>query len=285
MNSTKNRKSKIEDIEIDLLLEAIYQKYGHDFRHYARASINRRVKAFLSESGCKTVSEMIPRLIHERSFFEKMIGYFSITVTEMFRDPHVYNCIRKQVVPILKTYPFIRAWNAGCATGEEAYSLAIILKEEGMYKRTTIFATDFNDEALEKSKQGIYSIENIKGFTSNYQKTGGSQSFSNYYHARYESAAVEPSLKKNITFANHNLAIDGVFSEMHLILCRNVMIYFDKKLQDRVLRLFSESLVPGGFLCLGTKENLSFSDVADQFRPIDEKSWIYQKKRGPEDRQ
>ena len=277
--------SRIEDIEVDLLLEAIFERYGYDFRNYGRASINRRVKRFLSDSGCKTVSEMIPRLLHEKAFFEKMIGYFSITVTEMFRDPPVYQSIRKQVVPVLKTYPYIRAWNAGCATGEEAYSLAILLKEEGMYERTTLFATDFNDEALEKAKEGIYLSENVKEFTSNYQKAGGMNSFSEYYHARYGAVAIDLSLKKNITFANHNLVTDSVFSEMHLILCRNVLIYFSKPLQDRVLRLFSESLVPNGFLCLGTKENIVFSEVADHFKPLNEKLRIFQKKRQPESTQ
>ena len=274
--------SQIEDIEVDLLLEAIFERYGHDFRAYGRASINRRVKRFLCDSGCKTVSEMIPRLLHEKAFFEKMVRYFSITVTEMFRDPPVHQYIRKQVVPALKTYPFIRVWNAGCATGEEAYSLAILLKEEGIYEKTTLFATDFNDEALEKAKEGIYLSENVKEFTSNYQKAGGMNSFSEYYHARYGAVAIDPSLKKNITFANHNLVTDSVFSEMHLILCRNVLIYFSKPLQDRVLRLFSESLVPGGFLCLGTRENIAFSDVTDHFKPFNEELRIFQKRRQPE---
>lgn len=277
--------SQIKDIEVDLLLEAIFERYGHDFRNYARASINRRVKRFLSDSGCKTVSEMIPRLLHEKAFFEKMVRYFSITVTEMFRDPPVYQSIRKQVVPVLKTYPYIRAWNAGCATGEEAYSLAILLKEEGMYERTTLFATDFNDEALEKAREGIYLPENVKEATANYQKAGGINSFSDYYHARYGAVAIDPSLKKNITFANHNLVTDSVFSEMHLILCRNVLIYFSKPLQDRVLKLFSESLVPNGFLCLGTRESIAFSEVAEHFKPINEKLRIFQKKRQPEDAQ
>ncbi len=271
--------SRIEDVEVDLLLEAIFKRYGHDFRNYGRASINRRVKHFLSNSGYEKVSEMIPRLLHEKAFFEKMIQYFSITVTEMFRDPHVYQSIRKQVIPVLKTYPFIRAWIAGCATGEEVYSLAILLKEEGMLERTTLFATDFNDESLEKAKEGIYLSENVKEFTSNYQEAGGMNSFSEYYHAQYGTLAIDPSLKKNITFANHNLVTDNVFSEMHLILCRNVLIYFNKSLQDRALKLFSESLVPNGFLCLGTRENIAFSEVADHFKPFNEKLRIFQKKR------
>ena len=272
---------RIEDIEVDLLLETIFQQYGHDFRNYGRASIKRRVKHCMISSGCKTVSEMIPRLLHEKAFFENIIHHFSITVTEMFRDPHVYQGIRKQVVPILKTYPFIRAWNAGCATGEEAYSLAILLKEEGMYERTLLYATDFNDESLEKAEEGIYLSENIQRFTSNYQKAGGTNSFSEYYHARYGAAAIDPSLKKNIVFANHNLVIDNVFSEMHLILCRNVLIYFNKSLQNRVLKLFSESLVPNGFLCLGTGENIAFSSVVEHFKPVNEKLRIFQKKHEP----
>lgn len=277
--------NRIEAIETDLLLEAIFKRYGHDFRSYARASINRRVKRFQTDSGCMTIAELIPKLLHEQAFFEKMVRYFSITVTEMFRDPQVYKCIRNQVLPVLKTYPYIRAWNAGCATGEEAYSLAIVLQEEGMYDRTTLFATDFNDAALETAKEAIYRPEKIREFTSNYQKAGGRNSFSGYYHARYGAVTIDPSLKKNITFANHNLVTDSVFSEMHLILCRNVMIYFSKPLQDRVLKLFSDSLVPNGFLCLGSKESLAFSEVADHFIPVNEKLRIYQKKRLPEDPQ
>ena len=273
--------NRVEAIEVDLLLQAIFERYGHDFRSYARASINRRVKHFLADSECTTISELIPKLLHDQTFFEKMVRYFSITVTEMFRDPLVYQGIREQVVPALKTYPYIRVWNAGCATGEETYSLAIVLQEEGMYDRATLFATDFNDAALEKAEEAIYQPEKIREFTSNYQKAGGKNSFSSYYHARYGAVTVDPSLKKNITFANHNLVTDSVFSEMHLILCRNVMIYFSKPLQDRVLRLFSDSLVPNGFLCLGSKENLAFSEVSDHFIPVDEKLRIYQKKRPP----
>ncbi|HIG44655.1 MAG: protein-glutamate O-methyltransferase CheR [bacterium] len=271
--------SRIEDLEIDLLFEAIFKRYGHDFRDYGRASIKRRVMHFLAQSGYKKVSEMIPRLLHEKAFFESMIRTFSISVTEMFRDPHVYQHIRTQVIPVLKTYPFIRAWNAGCATGEEAYSLAILLKEEGMLERTRLFATDFNDELIEKAKEGIYQSKKVKEFASNYQKTGGMNSFSEYYNAQDEAIAIDPSLKKNITFANHNLVTDNVFSEMHLILCRNVLIYFNKSLQDRVLKLFSESLVPKGYLCLGTRESIQFSNVRGNFKTFDNGRRIYQKER------
>ena len=272
------KETEIESIEMALFLEAIFERYGYDFRCYARASIERRIRQLLQKSGCNTISEMIPKLLHNESFLEQLLQWFSITVTEMFRDPLMYRCIREQVVPLLKTYPFIKIWHAGCATGEEAYSLAILLKEEGLLNKATIFATDFNDFALDKAKYGIYDLDNIKQFTRNYQQAGGTRSFSEYYHAHYESMAINQSLKRNITFANHNLVTDSVFGDMHLILCRNVLIYFDKELKNRVLNLFSDSLVRGGYLCLGSKESLQFSDVQDHFKAIDEKWRIYQKR-------
>ena len=269
--------SDIETIEITLLLDAIFERYGYDFRHYSRASIERRVRQFRGKSGCSTISEMIPKLLHDESFFEAFVREFSITVTDMFRDPFVYQSIRKNIVPILKTHPFVKIWHAGCATGEEAYSLAIVLKEEGVYGRATLFATDFNDAALDAAAKGIYSIDNARKFTTNYQAAGGTSSFSEYYHARYQAMAMDKSLRENITFANHNLVTDNVFGEMHLIMCRNVLIYFEKSLQNRVLNLFNDSLVHGGMLCLGTKESLMFSNVKNCFQTIDEDARIYQK--------
>lgn len=268
---------ELEKIEIDFLLEAIFKRYGHDFRHYARASITRRIRQFLAKSECATISEMIPKVFHDERFFEKLVCDFSITVTEMFRDPFVYRVIRQKVVPVMKSYPYLRVWHAGCATGEEAYSLAILLKEEGLYERTIMFATDFNDAALEKAKSGIYDLARVKLFTQNYQEAGGLQSFSEYYHAHYGSMAIQHALKKNITFANHNLVTDSVFGEMNFVLCRNVLIYFDKELQKRVLNLFRDSLAHGGYLCLGSKESLLFTGMQDHFRIIDEKARIYQK--------
>jgi len=270
--------SDIETIEVTLLLDAIYERYGYDFRHYSRASIERRVRQFHGKSGCSTIAEMIPKLLYDESFFEVFVREFSITVTDMFRDPFVYLSLRKNVVPILKTYPFVKIWHAGCATGEEAYSLAIVLKEEGVYDRATLFATDFNDAALDVAKKGIYALDNAKKFTTNYQAAGGTSSFSEYYHARYQAMAINTSLRENMTFASHNLVTDSVFGEMHLILCRNVLIYFEKALQDRVLTLFSDSLVHGGILCLGTKESLTFSNIGNRFQAIDEDARIYQKK-------
>ena len=222
---------------------------------------------------------MIPEILWDESTFERMLQGFSITVTEMFRDPPVYLSIRKNVIPVLKTYPYIRIWHAGAATGEEVYSMAILLKEEGIYNRTTIFATDFNDLALENAKKGIYPLRNIKDFTANYQKAGGNNSFADYYRAQYQSVIFDAALQENITFANHNLATDSVFGEMHLILCRNVLIYFDRTLQDRVLSIFRDSLLYNGFLCLGGKETLHFSKVQKDFMEFAAKEKIYQCKK------
>jgi len=268
----------VENIEITLLLEGIFLRYGHDFRSYGRASVERRIRQFQEKSGYAAISEMIPKLLRDETFFQGLLRDLSITVTEMFRDPFVYRRIREKVIPLLHTYPFIKIWHAGCATGEEAYSLAIVLQEEGLYERATIFATDFNDTALEKAKTGIYPMDNVKLFTNNYHGSGGTLPFSEYYHAHYESMAISPSLKKRIVFANHNLVTDAVFSEMHMILCRNVLIYFDATLQKKVLGLFRESLIRGGFLCLGNKESLRFSDVEKDFNTIDDKGKIYRKK-------
>lgn len=267
-----------EKIEIDLLLEAVFKKYGYDFRHYARASIERRIRQFIPKSGCRSILEMVEKLLRDEAFFAAMVRDFSITVTELFRDPTVYSSIREKVIPLLDTHPFIKIWHAGCATGEEAYSLAVVLKEEGLYDRSTLFVTDFNDEALEKAKHGIYPIDRIKDATRNYLASGGKNSFSEYYHAQSTAVAIDSLLRKNMTFANYNLVTDGVFGEMHLILCRNVLIYFDRELQNRVFKLFSESLSRGGFLCLGTKESLDFSSVRDRFDIVDNHAKIYRKR-------
>jgi chemotaxis protein methyltransferase CheR len=268
----------IEDIEINLFLEAIFQRYGYDFRHYARASVKRRVQRLLEITGCTRVTEMIPRLLYDEGFSQTAIQGFSIAVTEMFRDPDFYRAFRQTVVPYLKTYPYLRVWHAGCAMGEEVYSLAIVLQEEGLYERATIFATDYNDAVLDKAREGIYSLKDMRQYSLNYLSAGGIRSFADYYHAKYELAIMDPALKRRITFASHNLATDGVFSEVQVIFCRNVLIYFDKDLQQRVLGLFAASLAPGGFLCLGSKESLQYSAAIDQFKTIDERASIYQKR-------
>ncbi|MES9960240.1 MAG: protein-glutamate O-methyltransferase CheR [Sedimenticola sp.] len=269
----------IERIEIDLLLEGIYQTYGYDFRSYARASVDRRVRQFAAKSGIEKISEMIPRTIHDKEFFSKLAHYFSVSVTEMFRDPFVFLEIRHEVLPSLHSYPFFKVWHAGCATGEEVYSLAILLQEEKLLERATIYATDFNEEVLEQARKGIYPLSRMKDYTSNYQEAGGSRSFSEYYHARYDSAAISDNLKRRITFACHNLAADGVFGEIHLVFCRNLLIYFNRDLQNRALGLFTDSLVRGGYLCLGTSESLEFSDVKRCYELVDKKAKIYRKVR------
>jgi chemotaxis protein methyltransferase CheR len=267
-----------ENIELQLLLEAIYLKYGYDFRKYSRASVKRRVLHRLSLSGLNNLSEMQHQLLHDVEFFETLLRDLSINVSEMFRDPSFYKAIRKEVIPVLKTYPFVKIWHAGCSTGEEAYSMAILLQEEGLYKRTQLYATDFNNAVLQQAKEGIYLVENVKEYTQNYQKSGGKDSFVNYYTAKHDRIIVNRALKTNIVFANHNLVTDGVFGEMNLILCRNVLIYFAKDLQNKVLKLFYDSLCYRGLLCLGSKESLRFSDYADRFEEVVGDEKIYRKR-------
>lgn len=269
-------KAEIADIEVEVLKESIFRRYGYDFRHYTNASFKRRTEFFLSKTDLESISDLVPGIIHDKSFFESFFYTLCITVTEMFRDPHVFKAIRQKIVPVLKTFPHVKIWIAGCATGEEAYSMAIMLQEESLYDRSQIYATDFNEEALDRAKKGIYSMDNIKEFTSNYQKSGGRSAFSEYYRSKYGSVIFDNKLKKNIVFANHNLASDSVFGEVHLIMCRNVLIYFDSILQNRVLTLFTESIARNGFLCLGTKETISFSDIADKYDIIAKKEKIYQ---------
>ena len=270
-------KHEIEHIEINLFLEAVFQRYGYDFRNYARASIQRRIRRLMETCGAANVGAMIPPVLHDEAFLAKVVDALSINVTEMFRDPPFFQALRTEVVPYLLTYPFIKVWHAGCATGEEVYSLAILFKEEGLYDRTTFFATDFNANIVEKAKAGIYPLESIKNFTANYQKAGGKAAFSSYFHAQYDNAIIDGALKKNITFALHNLATDGVFGEMHLILCRNVLIYFDTTLQSRVLGLFDDSLIHGGILALGSKETHSPAGLTDRYDPISAVWRLYKK--------
>jgi chemotaxis protein methyltransferase CheR len=271
-------KSDIESIEIDLLLEAVYKRSGYDFRSYARASIERRIRQFLSHLRLGSVSEIIPRVLYDEDECSRLVQYFSIPVTEMFRDPPVYRAMREQIMPMLRTWHHVKVWHAGCATGEEVYSLAILLKEEGIYQRATIYATDFNDAALQKAKEGIYSPETIQKATHNYQQAGGHASFGTYYHSRYDAVTLDSGLRDRITFANHNLVTDQAFGEMHLVVCRNVLIYFNKEIQNRALRLFTDSLVQGGFLCLGAAEDLQFTDVNRHFEAVDVKAKIYKKR-------
>ncbi len=269
--------SENEKIEFDLLLQAIYKKYGYDFRNYSKASIRRRIRRRFSRSGLKTISEMQHKLLNDKQFFEVLLLDLTVNVTEMFRDPSFFKTIRETVIPELKKQPFIRVWHAGCSSGEEVYSTAILLNEEGLYKNTLIYATDVNEAVLDKAKKGIFSIDRMKDYTRNYRNAGGIASFADYYTARYDHAIMDNSLKKNIVFSDHNLVTDDVFGEMNLIICRNVLIYFSSELQERVFRLFWESLRSGGFLCLGSKETIRFSTYSDDFENVAEGEKIYRK--------
>lgn len=267
-----------QDLEIQLFLQAIYLKYGYDFRGYSKSHIKRRILNRLCLSGLNNISEMQNRVIYDESFFHTILHDFSINVTEMFRDPSFYRSIKEKVIPILKTYPFIKIWHAGCSTGEEVYSMAILLKEEGLLNKSEIYATDFNEIVLKKAEEGIYPIENIKDYTYNYHQSGGTEVFSNYYTVKYNSVIFDESLKKKIIFADHNLVTDGVFGEMNLIICRNVLIYFNKELQNHVIKLFYDSLCNGGILGLGSKESLRFSEYDYKFQAYVEEEKIYRKK-------
>jgi len=266
------------ELEISLLLEVIYQKYGYDFRQYSEAHIRRRVLNRMTMSGLESISQMQSRVLNDETFTSILLQDLSITVTEMFRDPGFYRSLRENVIPVLKTYPFIKIWHAGCSTGEEAYSMSIILQEEGLYDRTTIYATDFNQQVLNYAKQGIFSNKMMKEYTTNYQLSGGKESFSSYYTSDDDNVIMNQSLKKNIVWANHNLVTDSVFAEVHLILCRNVLIYFDRNLQNKVQKLFYNSLIDGGILCLGSKESLRFSDFHEEYTELDKKQRIFKKK-------
>ena len=266
-----------DDIELRLLIEAIYLKYSYDFRDYSGASIKRRVHHALRQFECKTISALQERVLHDPTAFMQLLQFLTIPVSEMFRDPEHFLAIRQEVVPVLKTYPSLKIWIAGCSTGEEVYSMAILLREEGLLDRTIIYATDINPRSLEKARQGIFSLENVRAYTQNYQKFGGQRSFAEYYTAAYDYAIFDKTLRENVTFADHSLATDSVFSETHLISCRNVLIYFNKNLQNRAFGLFHESLCHRGFLMLGSKETLDFSDYSKQFAPLLKQERIYRK--------
>ncbi len=266
-----------QDIEIRLLLETIRLKSGYDFRDYAKDSLKRRILRRLTLSGLKSISAMQHLLLYDDHFLNLLLRDFSITVTQMFRDPPFFRLLKKKIYPLLAELPFIKIWHAGCATGEEVYSMAILLKEYGLYDRVQIYATDFNMEAIKAAKKGIYTLERIREYTCAYQEAGGQHSFSEYYSAFYDMAIMKKQLKENIVFADHNLVTDHSFGEMDLVMCRNVMIYFSRKLQSRVLSLFLESLKPGGFLCLGNKETIRFLMHAGQFEVFEKKEKIFRR--------
>jgi chemotaxis protein methyltransferase CheR len=265
------------EIELRLFLDAIYLKYHYDFREYAFASLKRRVSAAMTRFRCETLSQLQDKVLHDSKIFPELLDYLTIQVSDMFRDPLYYLAIRSKVVPILRTYPSLKIWVAGCSTGEEVYSLAILLREEGLLDRSLIYATDINESALKKAEKGVFEVERLTGFTENHRKSGGISSLSEHYTAAYGSAIFDKSLRKHIVFSDHSLATDSVFAEMQLVSCRNVLIYFDKELQDRALGLFADTLCRKGFLGLGSKESLRFSSHADRFNDFDREQRIFQK--------
>lgn len=269
---------KIEDIEIRLLLEALFLKYHYDFRNYAMASTKRRLKQAREQLGFSTFSALQEALLHEPALLPRLLKYLTVQVSEMFRDPGYFNAIREKIVPHLRTYPSLKVWIAGCSDGEELYSLAILFREEGLEDRTIFYATDINHEALEAAEAGIYALDRVQLFTENHRKSGGKSSLSDYYQAAYGRVTFDRTLRRNVVFSDHSLVTDAVFAEMHFISCRNVMIYFDRGLQDRTLGLFKDSLARKGFLGLGSKESVRFSRHAEAFSDFVREEKIYQRR-------
>lgn len=271
---------EIEDVEIDLFARALQLRHGYDFSGYAPASFKRRVQNLAMNNGCHTISELVARVLREDALIPDIIGGLSVPVSEMFRNPSVFRALRTEVFPVLDSYPLINIWQAGCAFGQEVYSLAILLEEAGLYDRCQIFATDISDAALVRAQEGIFPIRDARTYSENYIAAGGTRSLADYYHARYEFMKFDERLKRNVTFANHNLVCDGVFCETHLILCRNVLIYFTDVLQDHALSLFRDSLVRNGFLCLGNRENIDFASSARDFTAVNARERIFRKHAG-----
>ena len=268
---------QVEALELELLLEAVFRLYGYDFRDYARTSMRRRVANIMRQEGVESISALQDRVLHDRACWERFLNGLSVNVSAMFRDPGFFLAFRQHAVPLLRTYPFIRIWQAGCSLGEEAFSLAILLEEEGLYDRTLIYATDINDATLRQARDGIYPAELMQKYTQNYLHSGGQRSFSEYYTARYELAMLRPALQRNIVFSQHNLVSDAPFNEFNVILCRNVMIYFNRTLQQRVHNLLYESLSMWGYLGLGRSESVRFSQHEHCYEPVSERERLYRK--------
>ncbi len=266
-----------ENKQLDDLLTTIFKLYAYDFRNYAKASLMRRIGLQMDNLGLGTMAEFRELLQHDPQVFDLFLKTMSVTVTDMFRNPVFYTQMRHKVIPQLKSWYKPKIWSAGCATGEEVYSLAIVLAEEALTD-CQIYATDYNRYSLEVAREGIYPLDRMKGFSQNYHSTGGQRSLADYYHASYNSAKMSSRLIENVLFSHHNLVTDGSFGDMQLIVCRNVLIYFDNVLQDRVLKLFSDSLSPGGFLCLGDKESLDFVSVSNYFEPVAKKERVFRKR-------
>lgn len=272
--------TRTADIEQRLLIDAIYHRYHYDFRGYAQASLKRRLGTALLHFGCQTLSQLQDKVLHEPTVFPALLEYLTVQVSDMFRDPSYFLALRQEVVPHLRTYPSLKVWVAGCSAGEEAYSLAILLQEEGLLDRTLIYGTDINQQALRSAESGVFDMARVAAFTENHARSGGRRSLSDYYTARYGRVVFDKALREHMVFSDHSLATDSVFAEMHLVSCRNVLIYFERDLQDRALGLFREALCHRGFLGLGSKESLRFSAHADAFDDFVLADRIYRKKAG-----
>jgi chemotaxis protein methyltransferase CheR len=270
----------IEEAEVRVLLDGVFRQHGYDFRDYAPSSLRRRLRHLMLAERLSSISELTDRVRQDPSWLDRLLAAFSINVSSMFRDPSFYRAFREKLVPILRTYPFVRIWHAGCSAGEEVYSVAILLHEAGIYDRCRIYATDINETVLRKARDGIYPLTAMKAYTANYIQAGGATAFSEYYTAEYDSAIFRPWLGRNLVFAQHNLAVDTSFNEVHVIICRNVMIYFNRTLQERVIDLFSASLIRLGFLCLGNKESLRGAAGEAAYDVVDADERIYRKVRG-----
>jgi chemotaxis protein methyltransferase CheR len=266
-----------EEVEIDLLLEAIYRLRGFDFRDYARASLRRRIQNRLRAEKIDTITRLLDRIMHDAYCMDRLIAGLAVSVSAIFRDPGFFRALRARAVPMLRTWPYIRIWLAGCALGEEVYSVAIMLTEEELISRCRIYATDINENLLERAREGIYPLRLMQRYTQNYLQAGGSRSLSEYYTAAYDHAIFRPALREHIVFAKHNLVTDGPFNEFNLLLCRNVMVYFNRRLQDRVHRLLYDSLTNFGVLGLGARETLSLTPLEDRYEEVDGPHRLYRR--------
>lgn len=270
----------VEDVEFRLLLEAVFRRYHYDFRGYSRASLKRRLRQARERMGCATFSQVQDRVLHDPAAFPELLSFLTVQVSELFRDPDYFRAVREKVVPYLRTYPSLKVWVAGCGAGEEVYSLAVLFREEGLEERTMIYGTDISPQALRRAEAGVYGLDRIALFTENHRRSGGKSSLSDYYTAAYGGAVFDKGLRRRVVFSDHSLATDQVFAEVQFVSCRNVLIYFDRPLQDRAAGLFKDSLSRQGFLGLGAKESLRFSRHADGFETFDGEARIYRKRGG-----
>jgi chemotaxis protein methyltransferase CheR len=271
--------TELERLEMELLLLAIFRHHGFDFRAYAPASLHRRIRRHMENAHVPTISRLTELILHDPTALQRLLHDLSVNVTAMFRDPTFFAEFRRSVVPLLRTYPTVRIWHAGCSTGEEVYAMSIMLEEEGLYERCRIYATDMDSTVLDHARQGIFPVSRMKEYTSNYFLAGGKRSLSDYFTAKYDGALFAPRLAKNVLFTQHNLAMDRGFSEFNVIVCRNVLIYFDRTLKDRTLSLFSESFATLGVLCLGRKESLRFTAFEHEFTALSARERIYRRSR------